>query len=437
VRVYVSRPRNFTAAVLLLCAVRYSLYTLAKNAVTGHRRWPPAWRQPQPKKKYAVVVIGGGGHGLATAYYLARNHGMCDVAVLEKSYLGGGNTGRNTTIVRSNYLLDANAKFYEHSLKLWEKLSQDLNFNLMFSQRGVLNLAHSDPQLDEFARRGNAMRLNGIDAVFLDRAGVQAKVPLLDCSPRTRFPVMGGLLQPRAGTARHDSVAWGYARAASARGVDIIENCEVTAMRRAGGRISGVDTSRGFIQAGKVAIAVAGNSSRLAAMAGLRLPIESHVLQAMVSEPVKPVLDTVVTSGIAHMYISQSDKGELVFGGDLDGYNSYAQRGNLPVLEHIIQAAVTLFPAVSRMRLLRTWGGVMDMSMDGSPIIGKLPPPNLYFNGGWCYGGFKATPASGWCFAHTIANDAPHPLNEAFTLSRFQRGFLIDEKGAGAAPGAH
>jgi len=423
--------------VLLLGAVRYSLYTLAKNAVTGHRHWPPAWRQPEPKKKYAVVVIGGGGHGLATAYYLARNHGLRDVAVLEKSHLGGGNTGRNTTIVRSNYLLDANAKFYEHSLKLWEKLSRDLNFNLMFSQRGVLNLAHSDPQLDEFARRGNAMRLNGIDAVFLDRAGVQAKVPLLDCSPRARFPVMGGLLQPRAGTARHDSVAWGYARAASARGVDLIENCEVTAMRRAGGRISGVDTSRGFIQAGKVAIAVAGNSSRVAAMAGLRLPIESHVLQAMVSEPVKPMLDTVVTSGIAHMYISQSDKGELVFGGDLDGYNSYAQRGNLPVLERIIQAAVTLFPAISRMRLLRTWGGVMDMSMDGSPIIGKLPPPNLYFNGGWCYGGFKATPASGWCFAHTIANDAPHPLNEAFTLSRFQRGFLIDEKGAGATPGAH
>jgi len=417
--------------------VRYSLYTLAKNAVTGHRHWPPAWRQPEPKKKYAVVVIGGGGHGLATAYYLARNHGLRDVAVLEKSHLGGGNTGRNTTIVRSNYLLDANAKFYEHSLKLWEKLSRDLNFNLMFSQRGVLNLAHSDPQLDEFARRGNAMRLNGIDAVFLDRAGVQAKVPLLDCSPRARFPVMGGLLQPRAGTARHDSVAWGYARAASARGVDLIENCEVTAMRRAGNRISGVDTSRGFIQAGKVAIAVAGNSSRVAAMAGLRLPIESHVLQAMVSEPVKPMLDTVVTSGIAHMYISQSDKGELVFGGDLDGYNSYAQRGNLPVLERIIQAAVTLFPAISRMRLLRTWGGVMDMSMDGSPIIGKLPPPNLYFNGGWCYGGFKATPASGWCFAHTIANDAPHPLNEAFTLSRFQRGFLIDEKGAGATPGAH
>jgi heterotetrameric sarcosine oxidase beta subunit len=339
--------------------------------------------------------------------------------------------------VRSNYMLEANAHFYEHSLKLWEGLSQDLNFNVMFSQRGVINLAHSDPQLDAFSRRGNAMRLNGIDAVMLSREQVARMVPLLDCSPTARFPVMGAMMQPRGGVARHDAVAWGFARAADARGVDIIQNCEVTGIRRDGDRVVGVETSRGSIGADKIGIVVAGNSSRLAAMADVRLPIESHVLQAMVTEPLKPVLDTVVTSGATHLYISQTDKGEILMGGDLDGYNSYAQRGNLPLIEHVIAGAVSLFPFLGRLRLMRTWGGVMDMTMDGSPIIGKLPVKGLYMDGGWCYGGFKATPGSGWVFAHTIAEDRPHRLNEAFNLERFNTGYLLDEKGAGATPGAH
>ncbi|MBV9522383.1 MAG: sarcosine oxidase subunit beta family protein, partial [Alphaproteobacteria bacterium] len=374
---------------------------------------------------------------LATAYYLAKNHGISNVAVLEKGWLGGGNTGRNTTIVRSNYLHTPNAHFYEHSLKLWEGLSQDLNYNVMFSQRGVLNLAHSDAQFDAYARRGNAMRLNGIDAVLLGRDEVRAMVPRLDFSPRARFPIRGGLLQPRGGTARHDAVAWGLARAADARGVDIIQNCEVTGILREGDRVTGVETSRGTIRAGKVGLAVAGHSGHVAAMAGLRLPIETHLLQAAVSEPLKPMLDTVVTSGAAHVYVSQSDKGELVFGGDLDFYNSYAQRGNLPAIVSFTTALVALFPSFSRLRLMRHWGGVMDMSMDGSPIIGKTPLGNFYINCGWCYGGFKATPGSGWVFAHTIANDAPHKLNEAFTLDRFAQGYSIDEKGAGPVPGAH
>ncbi len=413
------------------------MFALARHAVTGHRRWPLAWRSPTPRRRYQVVIVGGGGHGLATAYYLAKEHGISDVAVLEKGWLGGENTGRNTTIVRSNYMLDANAHFYEHSLKLWEGLSQELNFNVMFSQRGVLNLAHSDAQIDTFLRRGNAMRLNGIDAEWLDRDAVTRRLPLLDCSARARFPVLGGLLQPRGGVARHDAGAWGFARAADARGVGIIQNCEVTGIRRDGNRVVGVETSRGHIAADKIGIVVAGHSSRLAAMAGLRMPIESHVLQAMVTEPVKPVLDTVVTSGAAHMYISQTDKGELLLGGDLDGYNSYAQRGNLPQIEHVVQAAISLFPFLSRLRLMCTWGGIMDMTMDGSPIIARTPLAGLYFNGGWCYGGFKATPGSGWCFAHTIARDQPHPLNAAFTLDRFASGRLLDEKGAGATPGAH
>ena len=417
--------------------VRYSIFALARNALSYHERWPEAWRSPEPKAQYEVVIIGGGGHGLATAYYLAKEHGIANVAVLEKGWIGGGNTGRNTTIVRSNYLLDANAHFYEHSLKLWESLSQELNFNVMFSQRGVLNLAHTDAQIDAFKRRGNAMRLNGIDAELLDREQVKDKVPLLDCSDEARFPIKGGLLQARGGNARHDAVAWGYARGADQRGIDIIQNCEVTGLRCEVGRIVGVETTRGHFKAKKVGIAVAGNTSRLAAMAGLRLPIESHVLQAMVSEPVKPVLDTVVTSGAAHFYVSQSDKGELVMGGDLDGYNSYAQRGNLPLIEHVVSAAIALFPCFSRLRILRSWGGVMDMTMDGSPIIAKTPIKGLYLNGGWCYGGFKATPGSGWVFAHTIAYDRPHPLNEAFTLERFAGGRLIDEAGTGAVPGSH
>ncbi len=417
--------------------MRYSIFSLARNALSRHDNWPLAWRSPEPKRSYDAVVVGGGGHGLATAYYLAKEHGIRNVAVLEKGWLGGGNTGRNTTIVRSNYHLDPNAHFYEFSLKLWESLSQELNFNVMYSARGVLNLVHSPADMDAAIRRGNAMRLNGIDAKFLSRDEIAAWIPELDTSPSARFPIVGGLLQPRGGTVRHDAVAWGYARAADACGVDIIQNCEVTGIRLDGGAVSGVDTTRGFIAAPKLGIAVAGNSSRLAAMAGIRLPIESHVLQAMVSEPIKPVLDTVVTSGAVHFYISQSDKGELVMGGDLDFYNSYAQRGNLPALEHVVAACLALFPRFGRLRQLRSWGGIMDMTMDGSPIIAKLPVPGLTMTGGWCYGGFKATPASGWLHAYTMARGEPHRLNAAFTLERFAEGRTIDEAGTGPKAWTH
>ena len=416
--------------------MRYSIFSLARNALSRHEHWPPAWRSPEPKRAYDAIVVGGGGHGLATAYYLAKEHGIGNVAVLEKGWLGGGNTGRNTTIVRSNYHLDPNAHFYEFSLKLWESLSQELNFNVMYSARGVLNLVHSPADMDAAIRRGNAMRLNGIDAKFLSREEIAAWIPELDTSPSARFPIVGGLLQPRGGTVRHDAVAWGYARAADARGVDIIQNCEVTGIRVDHGAVTGVDTTRGPIATRKLGIAVAGNSSRLATMAGIRLPIESHVLQAMVSEPVKPVLDTVVSSGAVHFYISQSDKGELVMGGDLDFYNSYAQRGNLPALEHVVTACLALFPSFGRLRQLRSWGGIMDMTMDGSPIIAKLPVDGLTMTGGWCYGGFKATPASGWLHAYTMARGEPHALNAAFTLERFAEGRMIDEKGAGPRPGS-
>ena len=405
--------------------------------MTRHENWQRAWRSPEPKESYDAVVIGGGGHGLATAYYLAKEHGMSNVAVLEKGWLGGGNTGRNTTIVRSNYHLDANAHFYEFALKLWEGLSQDLNFNVMYSARGVLNLTHSPAEVDAAMRRGNAMRLNGIDAEWMSRDEVARWIPNLDCSPQARFPIHGGLLQPRGGTVRHDAVAWGYARAADARGVDIIQQCEVTGLRLQGGAVTGVETNRGFIATPRVGLAVAGHSSQLAAMAGIRLPIESHALQAMVSEPVKPVLDTVVTSGAVHFYISQSDKGELVMGGDLDFCNSFAQRGNLPIVEHVVAACLTLFPDFGRLKLMRTWGGIMDMTLDGSPIIGTLPVKGLTMTGGWCYGGFKATPASGWLHAHTMATGAPHALNSAFSLERFAQGALLDEKGAGPTAWAH
>jgi methylglutamate dehydrogenase subunit A len=363
-------------------------------------------------------------------------HGITNVAVLEKGYIGPGNAGRNTTIIRSNYLLPGNEPFYEWSMKLWEGLEQDFNYNAMVSQRGVLNLYHSDAQRDAYARRGNAMRLHGVDAELLDRDGVRAMVPFLDYD-NARFPIEGGLLQRRGGTARHDAVVWGYARGADMRGVDIIENCEVTGFDIKDGRITGIDTTRGNIRAGKVGLAVAGNTSRVGAMAGLRLPIESHVLQAFVSEGIKPAIDCVVTFGAGHFYISQSDKGGLVFGGDIDGYNSYAQRGNLPVVEDVCEGGMALMPMIGRIRILRNWGGLLDMSMDGSPIIDHTPIDGLYLNCGWCYGGFKATPASGLCFAHLIAQDTPHPTAAAFRLDRFALGALIDEKGVGAQPNLH
>jgi len=416
--------------------MRYSLLNLMRQALSGHRHWQPAWRDAAPQPSYDVVIIGGGGHGLATAYYLAKVHGITRVAVLEKGWIGSGNVGRNTTIIRSNYLLPGNNPFYEWSLKLWEGLEQDLNYNAMVSQRGVLNLFHSDAQRDAAARRGNAMRLQGVDAELLDTAAVRRMLPFLDFE-NARFPIYGGLLQPRGGTARHDAVAWGYARAASERGVDIVQNCEVTGFIREAGRVVGVETSRGPIRAQQVGMAVAGNTSRVAQMAGLRLPIESHVLQAFVSEALKPLIPGVVTFGAGHFYISQSDRGGLVFGGDLDGYNSYAQRGNLPMVEEVCASGVALMPAIGRVRLLRSWGGIMDMSMDGSPIIDRTPVPGLYLNGAWCYGGFKATPASGWCFAHLLARDESHELARAYRLDRFAAGLLLDEKGMGAQPNLH
>ena len=383
-----------------------------------------------------MVIVGGGGHGLATAYYLAKEHGITNVAVLEKGYIGSGNAGRNTTIIRSNYLLPGNEAFYELSMKLWEGLEQDFNYNAMVSQRGVLNLYHSDAQRDAYARRGNAMRLHGVDAALLDREGVRRMVPYLDFE-NARFPIHGGLLQRRGGTARHDAVVWGYARGADMRGVDIIENCEVTGIDIRDGRVTGLDTTRGAIRASKIGLAVAGNTSRVGALAGLRLPIESHVLQAFVSEGIKPAIDCVVTFGAGHFYISQSDKGGLVFGGDIDGYNSYAWRGSLPVIEDVMEAGMALWPGLGRIRMLRQWGGLMDMSMDGSPIIDRTAVDGLYLNCGWCYGGFKATPASGWCFAHLIARDAPHAVAAAMRLDRTATGALIDEKGAGAQPNLH
>lgn len=413
---------------------RYSLFSLLAEGVTGNSGWKRAWREPEPRSEYDVIIIGGGGHGLASAYYLAKEHGMREIAVLEKSWIGSGNVGRNTTIIRSNYMLPPNTRFYEHSLKLWEGLERELNFNVMVSQRGVLNLFHSDSQRDAFARRGNAMRLAGVDAELLDAGKVKELVPLLD-TESARFPIEGGLFQPRGGTARHDAVAWGYARGADALGVDILQNCEVTGLNIDGGAIRAVRTRpHGEIRARQVGIAVAGHTSALAQMAGIELPVESHVLQAFVSEGVKPFLDTVVTFGAGHFYVSQSDKGGLVFGGDLDGYNSYAQRGNLPMMEHVMAGGMAILPAMGRLRLLRHWGGIMDMSFDGSPFICKTHIEGLYLNGGWCYGGFKATPASGWCFAHTIAKDEPHEYNAAFTIDRFRKGRMLDEKGVGPNP---
>jgi sarcosine oxidase subunit beta len=416
--------------------MRYSVLSLAAQVFRGPSALTPAWRNATPKPAYDVIIVGGGGHGLATAYYLAKEHGIRNIAVLEKGWIGSGNAGRNTTIIRSNYLLPGNEPFYEWSMKLWEGLEQELNYNTMVSQRGVLNLYHSDAQRDAYARRGNAMRLSGADSELLDQAQVRAMYPFLDFE-NARFPIQGGILQRRGGTARHDAVVWGYARGADLLGVDIVQNCEVTGFLFEGGRVVGVSTTRGEIRAGKVGLAVAGNTSRLARLANLRLPIESYPLQAFVTEGLKPLIDGVITFGAGHFYVSQSDKGGLVFGGDIDGYSSYAQRGNLPVIEDVCEGGMALMPLLGRLRILRHWGGITDMSMDGSPIIDRTPHPGLYLNAGWNYGGFKATPASGWCFAWTLAKDEPHQLNAAFRLDRFANGYVIDEKGVGAQPNLH
>ncbi|MGF9563514.1 sarcosine oxidase subunit beta family protein [Neorhizobium sp. JUb45] len=417
--------------------MRYSALSILRQALSGNRGWKPVWREPQPKPHYDVIIVGGGGHGLATAYYLAKEFGIKNIAVLEKGYIGSGNVGRNTTIVRSNYLLEGNIPFYEFSLKLWEGLEKDLNYNAMVSQRGVMMLAHSDGQRDAFARRGNAMRMHGVDAELLDREDLQKMMPYLNYD-HARFPIKAGLLQKRGGTARHDAVAWGYARGADSHGVDIIQHCEVTAIRRdENGKVTGVETSKGFIGCNKLALATAGHSSETARMADLRLPIETHVLQAFVSEGIKPVIDNVIVYGGGHFYISQSDKGGLVFGADIDYYSSYAQRGNLAIVESTMEEGVSLIPGLSRLRVLRSWGGVMDMSMDGSPIIDRTPIDNLYLNAGWCYGGFKATPASGFCFAHLIARNEPHHVARALRLDRFERGYAVDEAGKGPQPNIH
>ncbi|WP_296761730.1 sarcosine oxidase subunit beta family protein [Sediminimonas sp.] len=417
--------------------MRFSGLRVLKEGLTGNKGWQPHWRDPEPKPAYDMVIIGGGGHGLATAYYLAREHGLTNVAVLEKGYLGGGNVGRNTTIVRGNYFLPGNSEFYSHSLKLWEGLEQELNYNVMHSQRGLINLFHSDGQRDAFARRGNAMINQGDDAELLDRDGVRAFLPYLDFD-NARFPVYGGLYHPRGGTARHDAVAWGYARGADARGVDLIQNCEVTGIDIDGGRVTGVQTSRGAIGAKKVGVVVAGRSSQVAAMAGLRLPIESHILQAFVTEGLKPCIDHVVSFGMGHFYISQSDKGGLVFGGDLDFHASYAQRGNMPMMEHVMEAGMTLMPMIGKARVLRSWGGIMDMTPDGSPVIDRAPVEGLYLNCGWCYGGFKAVPGSGHCFAHLMATDRPHEAAARFRLDRFRTGHgLMDEEGTGSQHNLH
>ena len=417
--------------------MKYSGARVIWEGLTGNKGWKPVWRDPTPQPEYDIIIIGGGGHGLATAYYLAKEHGLKNIAVLEKGYLGGGNVGRNTTIVRANYFLPGNSEFYSHSLKLWEGMEADLNYNVMHSQRGQMILFHSDGQRDAAARRGNAMINQGDDAVLYDREGVRRMLPWLDYA-NTRFPIYGGLFHPRGGTARHDAVAWGYARGADSRGVDLIQNCEVTGIDIVGGRVTGVQTTRGAIRAKKVGIVVAGRSGQVAAMAGMRLPIESHVLQAFVSEGLKPCIDTVVSFGMGHFYISQSDKGGLVFGGDLDFYASYAARGNLAMQEHVMEAAMTLMPMIGKAKILRSWGGIMDMTPDGSPIIDKTGTEGLFIDCGWCYGGFKAIPGSGFSFAHLIATGNHHEPAARYRLDRFRTGRgLMDEEGTGSQHNLH
>ena len=414
---------------------RYSVWTVFREGLRGNSGWTKVWRSPDPKPRYDVIIIGGGGHGLATAHYLAKNHSVRNVAVLEKGWLGGGNTGRNTTIVRSNYYYPESAALYDFSLKLYEGLSRELNYNIMLSQRGMINLAHSRHDLEASYRWAGAMQLNGIDTEVIDVKQVAQHIPILDVSPNTRFPVWGGLYQKRAGTARHDAVAWGFARSADAQGVDIIQNCEVTGFRTgSNGRVTGVETSRGTILADKIGMAVAGNSGALASLAGFRLPITSYALQAFVSEPLKPVIDVVALSLATGVYINQSDKGGLVVGSGLDLYPSYAQRGNFPVIERTMGMIAAQYPSLSRVRLVRHWAGLVDVVPDSSPIIGETPVPGLYLNCGWGTGGFKAIPVGGWTFAHHLATGEPHPLAAPFSLDRFARGALIDEAAASGIP---
>jgi sarcosine oxidase subunit beta len=407
---------------------KFSIWSLLRNSMSYHEGWEKQWRSPEPQREYDVVIIGAGGHGLATAYYLAKEHGIRNIAVVERGYLGGGNTARNTTIVRSNYLWDESTALYEKSMQLWEGLSQDLNYNVMFSQRGVMNLGHSLQDMRDIERRVNANRLNGVDGEVVTPAQIKEMIPFINLN--TRYPVLGASLQRRGGVARHDAVAWGYARAADARGVDIIQNCEVTGIRREDGAVVGVETAKGFIKAKKVAIVAAGHSSVVASMADIRLPLECRPLQALVSEPLKPIFPNVVMSNAIHAYISQSDKGDLVIGAGVDQYNGYGQRGSYHTIEHTLQAIVEMFPLFSRVRMNRQWGGIVDVSPDACPIIGLTPVKGLYINCGWGTGGFKATPGSGWVMAHTIAQDRPHALNEALGLDRFYNGHLIDEHGA-------
>ncbi|MBV9726109.1 MAG: sarcosine oxidase subunit beta family protein [Gammaproteobacteria bacterium] len=411
--------------------MRYSALALVRGALAAHRNWTPAWRSPEPKRAYDIVIVGAGGHGLAAAYYLARNHGIRNVAVLERGWLGGGNTGRNTTVVRSNYLYPESARLYDFALKLYEGLSRELNFNIMLSQRGHIMLAHSRHDLESIARWANAMHMNGIQAELLNREQVGELIPALDMSPQARYPVLGGFMQRRGGTARHDAVAWGYARAADALGVDIIQNCEVTGfVKAASGAVTGIETSLGLIQATRVGIAVAGHSSVLARLAGFQLPVTSYALQAMVTEPVKPALDKVVISPGTGAYVSQSDKGEMVIGGGLDLFPSYAQRGSFAVLQSVVAATLAIFPSFSRLRLMRQWAGIVDVVHDSSPILGPTPVPGLYINCGWGTGGFKAIPAGGWLLAHVLATGRNHELAEPFQLERFVSGRLIDEAAA-------
>lgn len=412
---------------------KYSVFAIAREAMRGHRGWPQQWPSPEPKKNYDVIIVGAGGHGLGTAYYLAKEHGITNIAVLEKGWLGGGNTGRNTTIIRSNYLYDESAGIYDHSVKLWDGLSQDLNYNVMYSPRGVMMLAHNVHDVQVFKRHIHANRLNGVDNEWLTPEKAKAYCPPLNISREARYPVMGAALQRRGGTARHDAVAWGYARAAAARGVDIIQNCEVTGINRGpDGAVTGVETTRGTIGAKKVGVVAAGHSSVLMQMAGVQVPLESYPLQALVSEPVKPVFPCVVMSNTVHAYISQSDKGELVIGAGTDQYTSYSQTGGLHIIQHTLDAICEMFPIFTRMKMLRSWGGIVDVTPDRSPILAKTPVSGLYVNCGWGTGGFKATPGSAHVFAHTIARDEPHPINAPFTLERFRNGRLIDEAAAAA-----